>query len=185
MEHPSQVGVFPDAREEDDVIDPEAATFADPATRHSYQGVEDCEHALAEVRRLADCGFLEPCATLEECRQRLDGEDPVVSKFGQVVKEKAGEVKRRLILDSRESGVTPVARKNQTIELPSVNELVFDGLAESIEPNEDQTVWTVTLKEGRSWHNGEPVTAENFANAWTSSQDPKNAQATAGFRRGP
>ncbi len=60
-------------------------------------------------------------------------------------------------------------------------ELVFDGLAESIEPNEDQTVWTVTLKEGRTWHNGEPVTAENFANAWNYSQDPKNAQATAGF----
>lgn len=60
-------------------------------------------------------------------------------------------------------------------------ELVFDGLAESIEPNEDQSVWTVTLKEGRSWHNGEPVTAENFANAWNYSQDPKNAQATAGF----
>ena len=60
-------------------------------------------------------------------------------------------------------------------------ELVFDGLAEAIEPNEDQTVWTVTLKEGREFHNGEPVTAESFANAWNYSQDPKNAQATAGF----
>ena len=60
-------------------------------------------------------------------------------------------------------------------------ELVFDGLAESIEPNEDQTVWTVTLKEGREFQNGEPVDAESFARAWNYSQDPKNAQATAGF----
>jgi len=60
-------------------------------------------------------------------------------------------------------------------------ELIFDGLAESIEPNEDQSVWTVTLKEGREFHNGEPVDAESFARAWNYSQDPKNAQATAGF----
>ncbi len=60
-------------------------------------------------------------------------------------------------------------------------ELVYDGLAESIEANEDQTVWTVILKEGREFQNGEPVDAEAFARAWNYSQDPKNAQATAGF----
>ena len=41
-------------------------------------------------------------------------------------------------------------------------ELIFDGLAESIEPNEDQTVWTVTLKEGRTFQNGEPVDSAAF-----------------------
>ncbi|QZY28133.1 peptide ABC transporter substrate-binding protein [Nocardioides coralli] len=60
-------------------------------------------------------------------------------------------------------------------------ELVYDGLAESIEANEDNTVWTVTLKEGRTFHNGEPVDSEAFARAWNYSQNPKNAQATAGF----
>lgn len=60
-------------------------------------------------------------------------------------------------------------------------ELIFDGLAESIEPNEDQTVWTITLKEGRTFHNGEPVDSDSFLRAWNYSQDPKNAQATAGF----
>ncbi len=61
------------------------------------------------------------------------------------------------------------------------SELVFDGLAESIEPDDAQTVWTVTLKEGRTFHNGEPVDAEAFARGWNYSQNPKNAQATAGF----
>ena len=60
-------------------------------------------------------------------------------------------------------------------------ELVFDGLAESIEPNEELTVWTVTLKEGRTFHNGEPVDSEAFERAWTYSSDPKNAAETAGF----
>jgi ABC-type oligopeptide transport system substrate-binding subunit len=59
-------------------------------------------------------------------------------------------------------------------------ELVFDGLAESIE-SEDLTTWTVTLKEGRTFHNGEPVDAEAFQRAWEYSSNPKNAQATAGF----
>jgi len=60
-------------------------------------------------------------------------------------------------------------------------ELIYDGLAENIEANEDQTVWTVTLKEGRTFHNGEPVDAEAFARAWNYSADPENAQSTAGF----
>lgn len=60
-------------------------------------------------------------------------------------------------------------------------ELVYDGLAEEISANEDQTVWTITLKEDRTFHNGEPVDAQSFARAWNYSQDPENAQATAGF----
>jgi oligopeptide transport system substrate-binding protein len=60
-------------------------------------------------------------------------------------------------------------------------ELIFDGLAENIEANEDQTVWTVTLKSGREFHNGEPVDSAAFERAWSYSADPKNAQATAGF----
>ena len=60
-------------------------------------------------------------------------------------------------------------------------ELVFDGLAESIEPNGDQTVWTVKLNDGLTFHNGEPVDSDAFLRAWNYSQDAKNAQATAGF----
>ncbi len=59
-------------------------------------------------------------------------------------------------------------------------ELVYDGLAESIE-SEDNTVWTITLKEGRTFQNGEPVDAESFERAWAYTADPKNAMSTAGF----
>ena len=60
-------------------------------------------------------------------------------------------------------------------------ELIFNGLAENIEADEEQTVWTVKLKEGRTFHNGEPVNSEAILRGWNYSQNPKNAQATAGF----
>ena len=60
-------------------------------------------------------------------------------------------------------------------------ELIFDGLAESIEPNEEQTVWTVTLKEGRTFHNGEDVTAPSPSRTrWNYSAGP---QERPGHRR--
>ena len=41
-----------------------------------------------------------------------------------------------------------------------------DAVAESIESNEDSTVWTITLKDGWTFHNGDPVTAQDYVNAW-------------------
>ena len=35
------------------------------------------------------------------------------------------------------------------------------GVAESLEPNEDATVWTLTIKEGVLWHDGQPMTSED------------------------
>ncbi len=60
-------------------------------------------------------------------------------------------------------------------------ELVYDGLAESITPNDDQSVWTIKLKDGRTFQNGEPVNADKFIQAWNYSSNPKNEQQTAGF----
>lgn len=45
-------------------------------------------------------------------------------------------------------------------------ELVFDGVAESITPNDDGTQFTIELKDGWTFHNGEPVTAQSFVDAW-------------------
>jgi peptide/nickel transport system substrate-binding protein/oligopeptide transport system substrate-binding protein len=38
--------------------------------------------------------------------------------------------------------------------------------AESIEPDQDHRVWTVTLRDGYTFHNGEPVTAASYLRAW-------------------
>ena len=111
-----------------DYVEPEEMEFADPQWRRIYEAVEADEHAWEEVQRLVKLGYLRQCDNLEQCA-RLTGADPVVSKFGLVIKEKNGKTKRRLILDSKESGVTQCAKKNQRILLPTVISLVFDLLA--------------------------------------------------------
>lgn len=73
-------------------------------------------------------------------------------------------------------------------------DLVFSGLtsfkadgevqldqAESLEPNEDNTVWTVKLKEGAKFSDGTPVTADNYIKAWNYGANLKNAQGGSYF----
>ncbi|MPZ62580.1 MAG: hypothetical protein GEU93_15065 [Propionibacteriales bacterium] len=59
-------------------------------------------------------------------------------------------------------------------------ELVFDGLLESIE-TEDNTVFTLTIKDGWTFHNGDPVDADALIRGWTWTQNEQNAADTAGF----
>ncbi|WP_291279298.1 ABC transporter substrate-binding protein, partial [Galactobacter sp.] len=73
-------------------------------------------------------------------------------------------------------------------------DLVFSGLtsfkadgevqldqAESLEPNDDNTVWTVKLKEGAKFSDGTPVTADNYIKAWNYGANLKNAQGGSYF----
>ncbi len=56
----------------------------------------------------------------------------------------------------------------------------YGGVAESIE-SEDNTTWTVTLKDGWTFHDGTPVDAESFVRAWNYTANPQNAQDGAGY----
>ncbi|MEE1756365.1 peptide ABC transporter substrate-binding protein [Streptomyces sp. SP18CS02] len=56
------------------------------------------------------------------------------------------------------------------------NEAQLD-LAASIE-TKDSKVWTIKLKDGYTFHNGEPVTAQSFADAWNYGANQKNTQET-------
>lgn len=49
-------------------------------------------------------------------------------------------------------------------------------VAESITPNADATQFTVKLKDGWKFTNGEPVTAESFTKAWSYAANVKHAQ---------
>ncbi|WP_214411321.1 peptide ABC transporter substrate-binding protein [Sphaerisporangium fuscum] len=46
--------------------------------------------------------------------------------------------------------------------------------AESV-TSQDQKVWTIKIKPGQKFHNGEPVTAESFADAWNATAYGPNA----------
>ncbi len=54
------------------------------------------------------------------------------------------------------------------------------GVAESWE-SEDSKTWTFTLGEDWTFHNGDPITAQTFADTWNWVVDPDNAQGGAGF----
>jgi oligopeptide transport system substrate-binding protein len=60
------------------------------------------------------------------------------------------------------------------------NEPAFTGVAESIE-SDDATNWTVTLKDGWTFHDGTPVNAESFVNAWNYIAYSPNAQGNSYF----
>lgn len=56
----------------------------------------------------------------------------------------------------------------------------YTGVAETIE-SEDNTVWTVTLKDGWTFHDGTPVTAQSFVDAWNYTAYSPNAYGASYF----
>ncbi len=55
------------------------------------------------------------------------------------------------------------------------NKNAVEDAAESI-TTEDNTTWTIKLKPGYTWHNGEPVVAQNYVDAWNYYANQENAQ---------
>jgi ABC-type transport system substrate-binding protein len=51
----------------------------------------------------------------------------------------------------------------------------YTGVAESIESDDNQS-WTITLKDGWTFHDGTAVDAESFVDAWNYTANPQNAQ---------
>jgi oligopeptide transport system substrate-binding protein len=63
---------------------------------------------------------------------------------------------------------------------PDTNQAAYTGVAESIE-SEDQQTWTVTLKDGWTFHDGSPVNAQSFIAAWNYTANSANAQGNSYF----
>jgi ABC-type transport system substrate-binding protein len=63
---------------------------------------------------------------------------------------------------------------------PDTTEVEYNGVAESIE-SEDNTTWTVELKDGWTFHDGTPVTSESFTKAWNFGALSTNAQEGSYF----
>ncbi len=60
------------------------------------------------------------------------------------------------------------------------NEAVYTGVADSIE-SADQTTWTVKLKDGWTFHDGSPVRAQSFVDAWNWTAYSPNAANSSYF----
>ncbi|MEW2129429.1 ABC transporter substrate-binding protein [Streptomyces sp. NPDC005435] len=61
-------------------------------------------------------------------------------------------------------------------KIDASNKIVNDE-AQSID-TKDNKVWTIKLKQGFTFHNGEPVTAQSYVDAWNYGADQTNAQQT-------
>ncbi|MFD6434943.1 ABC transporter substrate-binding protein, partial [Streptomyces venezuelae] len=55
--------------------------------------------------------------------------------------------------------------------------------AESVTPDKANKVWTVKLKPGWKFHNGETVTAKSYVDAWNWAADPANGQQNSSWYR--
>jgi oligopeptide transport system substrate-binding protein len=53
-------------------------------------------------------------------------------------------------------------------------------MAESLESDDAQN-WTLTIRDDFTFHNGDPVTAQHFVDAWNFAVDPDNAMQNATF----
>lgn len=57
---------------------------------------------------------------------------------------------------------------------------VVDRMAESV-ASTDNKVWTIKIKDGYTFHNGEPVTSSSFVDAWNYGANQDNAQEAQAF----
>ena len=63
---------------------------------------------------------------------------------------------------------------------PDTYEVEYDGVAESIE-SQDSRVWTIRLKDGWTFHDGTPVNAQSYVDAWNYTAYSPNAQGNSYF----
>lgn len=104
------------------------------------------------------------------------------AQFVQPVPTTGGVYREALI--GRPVYVNPILATTNDVDL-DLAKLVYAGLmrfdqdleavpdlAESLEINEEQTLYTLTLKENITWHDGEPVTAQDVLFTYKSIQDP-------------
>ena len=83
-----------------------------------------------------------------------------------------GETEGGQVVDALWTGLVEYDRES--------NEAVYTGVAESIE-SDDQTTWTVNLKDGWTFHDGTPVTAQSYVDSWNYVANSENAQGNSYF----
>ncbi|MET8406971.1 ABC transporter substrate-binding protein [Streptomyces sp. NPDC005195] len=101
------------------------------------------------------------------------------SKGSGVVSVEIGEPQNSLVPSNTyetEGGQVINALFTGLTKLDASNKVV-NAMAESID-TKDNKVWTIKLKSGYTFHNGEKVTAKSFVDAWNYGANQTNAQQT-------
>ena len=130
--HPDLKHIFPETDDHGIIFTPDVL-FTEFSQFSNYQGVEENPAAAEAIQGYIDKGYLHVCDTLDQCRQFLGEQDPILSKLGCIVKNKLtpeGSVvsKTRIILDAKESNVTSATLRRFRSILPRVTDAVSDAL---------------------------------------------------------
>ncbi|WP_019853060.1 peptide ABC transporter substrate-binding protein [Actinopolyspora mortivallis] len=103
-------------------------------------------------------------------------EDPITVKWGEpqteLVPTNSNDTNGGTVLNAMFTGL--VEYDPETYE-------PRNAMAKSIERSDDKKTYTVKLKEGWKFHNGEEVTADNFVRAWNYTAYAPNGQQQASF----
>ena len=96
----------------------------DPELFRNYASVESDSDAMAIIQQYVSNGWLKSFGT-HEALERFVGSPAILNRFACIVKERTdGTIKRRIIMDSKQSGVTNATRKQYRAELPRQTDLM-------------------------------------------------------------
>ena len=121
-------GIFPEYKGEVDQAEFTAADLQTPPEFVNYEGVEESQDAAEELERLVGAGFVHCAQSIQEAREFLNGQDPVLSKIGLIIRTRAGKRKVRMVVDSKQSKVARASKKWQQMHLPTIRHALWDML---------------------------------------------------------
>jgi len=118
-----QCGVFPTS----ETHDPPEMAATDPDTFVNYEGVDQDQSAWDEIMALHSKGMIAKFDSYDDLVKEL-GARPVISRVGIVEKISSGKLKRRVIVDSAQSGVSGNTSKPERVVLPRLLDVINNVL---------------------------------------------------------
>lgn len=112
---------------------------------------------VAVVGIMAATGALAGCSATSSDTSSAEGGTLRVGVLGAGTTETLNPGK----MDSEVSIARSLQLFEPLVRMGSGDEIVENVLADSFTPNEDASVWTVTLREGVTWHDGSALTADD------------------------
>ena len=110
----------------------------------NYAGFDKDEDAFQELMSFTKRQKLLSFKNLKECEQKL-GRKPHLSRFGLLTRIRNGKMKKRVILDCKQSGLSRRTRRKYKVILPKVTDCVRDVLILSTHKERDQAILVFVL----------------------------------------
>ena len=120
--------IFPVYGPEEDTVEISAANLRTEAEFTNYAGVEGTQEVGDELERLRSEGFVQVFDSLDDA-ERYAGGTIVLSRIGLIMRERAGKIKTRLVVDSKRSGISKATRKWERVALPRITDVLDDLMA--------------------------------------------------------